>query len=285
MDYEEMIGKIYVYKRHNLTYANDVTRHIMDLKSHVDDHYEKVLEAARSWGKKNDSIMDCIVWATAFRNDLAMITRSAIMSFNYILDVIEDFIEHNRSELEEFDMVPVWNYMEYLIELIWDLDSMFSMVVRYYNKNKDFTKSKRFQTICERYLKNDGSEELANFIEINKVSEKIEDFFNQMKFANDYMANVFTDKMSYKIKGDYINIFDAIVNSSELLYEEFYHICVSLTGTVKVYYKHAKEPVLDNFVLFMTNTVFDNLIFSTFDKFAKVLYTVRDVMPKERSIV
>lgn len=284
MTYEEMISKIYVYKRHNLQYSNDVTRHIIDMKTLTDDYYAKEKESKASWGRRTEDVIECQMWSTVFRNDLASITRSSVISFNYILDVIEDFTETNKSEIEAFDMGPVWNYMEYLVELIWDLDSILSLIVRD-NKDRDFRKSKRFQTICERFPKKDGSEELSNFIEIDKVWKKVSDFHEQTSFAHSYMSEVFTDQTSYKIKGDYINIFDSIVKSSELLYEEFYHVCCNLVSTVRIYYKRVKNPVLDTFTLFMTNVVFDNLIFSTFDKFAKVLYSVKEIMPKERSIV
>lgn len=261
------------YKKRSREISLSCPKNIVDIRDFINQHYESSAEDHKSDLKMVDSIASNYSYCLSFVNNLSYFIKSTAMTFEHIRLNLEKYINVERKNLSKIDSGPVFEYMDGLLNVIWSLDLSLLSIKRE-KQYTDFRKDKKFQTICETI-----NGELSNFVGIEKLNKKFDNFFTETKYAKSYMSFVYNRKISYNIEGEYINVFDAVIKHTENLHSDLYREMNLLVNSIELGYK-IKDCKFDDFAFFVTNVVMYNIVFSVLPELRSIFKKARHIMPE-----
>lgn len=249
------------------------SEHIIEIKDFIKQHYENSVEEHKSDPNRINEISSNCAYCLSFANSISYFIKSMSIMFEFIRLNLEKYINSEQENYSKIDPIYVFNYMDDLLNVIWIFDESL-MDIKREKQYKDFRKDKNFQTICETI-----NGELSNFVDVEKLNKIFEDFFKETKYASSYMGFVYTNKMSYRIEGKYINVFDAIIKHTENLYFDLHREIFSLVNSINVKY-NIKDCKFDDFAFFVTNVIMNDIVFSVLPTLEFVFKRARYIMPE-----
>lgn len=271
MTREEIEYKLDVFKNRSEENVVHCSKSILKSLTYIDNHYGEVVSAAKAIGEKFNKLANCLAYCRILHMNIASLLQSTIVIYDSIRYTIENYVKSNRFQ-KDFELEAACVFLDNVCNLIWRFESCLMELTRL-DPDTDFRKRKNFKTIMERI-----NGEASNFIDIEKVVEKMHDFEKNTEYVYDYMATVFNDK-TYIIKDDYINVFDAITRNVEYMHNVFIHRFWSMISEVKLQY-FGKDAYMDPFAFFVTNSIFNDLCFTVFIEFEGLFNSAKYIMPK-----
>ena len=279
MTHEEIKHKLDVWNHRSKENAVHCSKSITKVRNFIDDHYVTLSHKPDSVGDKFHKLADCLAYCRFFHMTISSLMQGTIVMYDAIRLTIEDYVNTNNCVKsnpfqKEYDLEAACKFMDNLCDLIWRFDSCLTELTRL-DPDTDFRKRKNFKTIMEVV-----NGENSNFIDLQKVLDKIHDFEKKTEYAADYMSFVFNEKSSYTIKDDYINIFDAIIFNIEFFRDIFVQRLHALYSEVRLQYL-GKDAYMDHFAFFVTNSIWNDLCFTVFVELESLCNSAKFVMPKD----